>query len=127
MNYIRLDKRQNELRKCLATAYEDKVKGVMDDETFVLLSSQFKRGRDELKEVWQRIQIEFEVVQKFQDGLARFKKEVEGQSDIKFLTQDIVGQFIDWIAVYPEDRRAKPYSHKIEIHYHFIGKIEKIL
>lgn len=40
----KMDKRQNELRKYLATAYEDRVKGVMDDETFVLLSNQFKKG-----------------------------------------------------------------------------------
>lgn len=99
----------------------------MDDETFVLLSNQFKRERDELKEAQQRIQIEFETTQKFQDGLAHFRKEVEGQTDIKLLTRDIVVQFIDWIAVYPKDRNAKPYSQKIEIHYHFIGKIEEIL
>ena len=123
----KMDKRQNKLRKYLATAYEDKVKGVMDDETFVLLSNQFKRERDELKADQQRIQTEFEIVQKFQDGLARFRKEVEDQIDIKFLTRDIVGQFIDWIAVYPEDRNARPYTQKIEIHYHFIGKIKEVL
>lgn len=123
----KMDKRQNELKKYLATVYEDKVTGVMNDETFVLLSNQFKRERNELKEAQQRIQTEFETAQKFQDGLARFKKEVKGQTNIKFLTRDIVGQFIDWIAVYPEDRDAKPYSQKIEIHYHFIGKIEEIL
>lgn len=123
----KMDKRQNELKKYLATAYEDKVKGVMDDETFVLLSNQFKRERDELKEAQQRIQTEFETAQKFQDGLARFKKEVKGQTNIKFLTRDIVGQFIDWIAVYPEDRSVWPYTQKIEIHYHFIGKIKEIL
>lgn len=123
----KLDKRQNELRKYLATAYEDKVKGVMDDEIFVLLSNQFKRERDELKETQQKIQTKFETAQKFQDGLARFRREVESQIDIRFLTRDIVGQFIDWIAVYPEDRSARPYTQKIEIHYHFIGKIEEIL
>ena len=45
-----MDKHQNELRKCLAAAYGDRVKEVMDDETFVLLSNQFKRGRDQPKE-----------------------------------------------------------------------------
>lgn len=103
------------------------MKGVMDDETFVLLSNQFKRERDELKEVQQRIQIKFEGVQKFQDGLVRFKKEVEDQADIKSLTRDIVGQFIDWIAIYPEDRSVQLYKQKIEIYYHFIEKIEEIL
>lgn len=45
-----MDKRQSKLRKCLATAYKDKVKGVMNDETFVLLSNQFKKECDQLKE-----------------------------------------------------------------------------
>ena len=45
-----MNKRQSDLRKYLATAHEDKVKGVMDCETFVLLSNRFKRGRDQLKE-----------------------------------------------------------------------------
>ena len=46
----KMDKRQNKLRRYLATAYEDKVKGVMNDETLILLSNQFKRERDHLKE-----------------------------------------------------------------------------
>ena len=45
----KIDKRQNELRTYLATAYKGKVKGVMDDDTFVILSNQFKRERDQLK------------------------------------------------------------------------------
>ena len=78
-----MDKRQNELRKYPATAYEDKVKGVMDDETFVLLSNQFKKERDQIKEEQQKIQAEFEISQKFRGGLAHFKREVEDQVDIK--------------------------------------------
>lgn len=72
-------------------------------------------------------QAKIETARKFQDGLVHFRKEVEGQTDIKFLTRNIVGQFIDWIAVYPADGSVRPYRQKIEIHYHFIGKIEKIL
>ena len=45
----KMDKRQSKLRKFLDTAYEDKVKGVMDGEPFVLLSNQFKKERDQLK------------------------------------------------------------------------------
>lgn len=44
----KMDKHQNELRKCLVTAYENKVKGVMDGEPFVLPSNQFK-DRDQLQ------------------------------------------------------------------------------
>ena len=51
-----MDKRQNKLRRCLATTtYKDKVKGVMDGEPFVLLSNQIKRERGHLKEKQQRM------------------------------------------------------------------------
>lgn len=40
----KMDKCQNKLRKCLTTANEDKVKGVMDGKTIVLLNNQFKRS-----------------------------------------------------------------------------------
>ena len=39
-----MDKCQSELRKYLATTYENMVKGVMDGEAFVLSSNQFKKG-----------------------------------------------------------------------------------
>lgn len=45
-----MDQLQNELRKYLATVYEDKAKGVMDDKTFVSLNNQFKKECDQLKE-----------------------------------------------------------------------------
>lgn len=66
-----MDKHQSELRKYLATAYEDNVKGVMNGKVFVMLSNQFKKERDQLKSTT-KIQAKFETVQKFQDGLARF-------------------------------------------------------
>ena len=59
-----------------------------------------------------KTQEKFETAQKFWGGLAHFKKEVEGQAVIKFLMRDIVGQFIDWIAVYPADRSVWPYTQK---------------
>ena len=46
---MKMDKRQKEPKQYLATAYENKVKGVMDDKTFVLLSNQFRKERDQSK------------------------------------------------------------------------------
>ena len=51
----------------------------------------------------------------------------QNRCDIKFLTRDIVGQVIDWNAVYPADKSDQTYQQKIKIHYHFIEKIGEIL
>lgn len=73
----KIDKCQNELRKYLATAYKNKVKGVMDNETFVLSSNQFKRECNQLKGTHQKIQEKFESAQKFLDALARFRRRLK--------------------------------------------------
>ena len=86
-----MSKCQSKLRKYLVTAYENKVKGVMDDETTVLPSNQFKRERDRLQEKRQRIQAKFVTAQKSQNGHACFEKEDEDHDNIKFLTWDMVG------------------------------------
>lgn len=49
---------------------------------------------------------------------------IAGQKGVRTLTREAIGQFIDWIDVYPADRSTKQYVQKIEIHYHYIGTIE---
>ena len=51
----KMDTLQNKLRKYPATVYADKVKGVMDNETFAQLSNQFKEC-DQQEEAQQKIQ-----------------------------------------------------------------------
>ena len=50
----KMDTLQNKLRKYPATVYADKVKGVMDNETFAQLSNQFKEC-DQQEEAQQKI------------------------------------------------------------------------
>lgn len=119
-----ISRRVKEIAEILRNVYEDKVKGVIDDETFVMLVNSFKKERGELRNKEQQIQEQLEEAQRFQGGFELFKKLLKGQGEILVLTRDIVGQFIDWIAVYPADRSVKPYRQKIEIYYQFIGKVE---
>lgn len=92
--------------------------------SFVMLVSGFKKERGELCHREQQIQEQLEAAQRFQGGFELFKEFWKGQGEVSVLKRDIVGQFIDWIAVYPADRSVKPYRQKIEIYYQFIGKVE---
>ena len=100
------------------------MKGVIDDETFVMLVNSFKKERGELCHREQQIQEQLKAAERFQGGFELFRKLLDGQGEVSVLTRDIVGRFIDWIAVYPADRSVKPYRQKIEIYYQFIGKVE---
>lgn len=71
--------RQKELIELLAKAYEDKVKGVMDDEAFILLTGAFKKEHALLKSQEQKLQEKLETTQNFLYGLSRFQEMVMGQ------------------------------------------------
>ncbi len=121
---VRIKERLNDLAHILKNAYEDKLKGVIDEETFMLLTNDFKRERDELRRQEEKKKGQLEVVQQYVNGLGLFRAFVEKQTPLTTINRTTVGEFIDYIAVYPANRTSKPYTQKIEIHYHFVGKID---
>lgn len=86
------------------------------------ITENYSETNAETKETQQKVQEKFEM---FWDSLARFKREVEGQGDIKILTRDPVGQFIEWIAVYPADRRGPAISVENQNIVTSLGKLRK--
>lgn len=118
-----IDSRLRKKTAMLSAAYEDKVNGIIDEETFLLLTGQFKQEREQLKVCQSDILCKLETTRNSQERLSHFMRLVEGQGPITELSREIVGRFIDWIAVYPADRSVKPHTQRIEIYYHFIGKI----
>lgn len=116
--------RLEELSKTLSAAYEDKMKGKIDDETFVVLAQAFKKERSLLRERETHAQEKLRRTQDFQSKLIQFKDFVVKQQKVDQLTRDILGRFIDYIAIYPADRNVKPYTQSIDIYYHFIGRID---
>lgn len=118
-----IDSRLRKMTAMLTAAFEDKVNGIIDEETFMLLTGQFKKERVQLKERQNDILCELETARNVQKMLDYFMDLVDEQEPIAELSREIVGRFIDWIAVYPTDRSVKPHTQRIDIYYHFIGKI----
>lgn len=116
--------RLEELSKTFSAAYEEKMKGVIDSETFVVLARTFKKERSLLREREAHAQVTLRHTQDFQGRFEQFKASVAYQPKIKQLSRNIVGRFIDYIAVYPADRSVKPHTQRIDIYYHFIGRID---
>lgn len=117
--------RQKTITDLLKSVYEDKVHGTIDDETFALLVNSYRKESNELRNREQHLQTKLDILQNEQNRMLLFQKMLIEQKKIDNLTRDILGRFVDWIAIYPADRSTKPYRQKMEIHYHFIGKLKK--
>jgi small-conductance mechanosensitive channel len=116
--------RMRELKTLLARLYEDKVKGVVDDETFVLLSSEFKKERGQIQKQMQRIQESLQKSNSILYGIALFKEAVDKQKPIISLNREHLGKYVDHITVYPAKQEGRERVQKFEIHYRFIGCVD---
>ena len=72
------------------------------------------KERGKLRSRAQQIQEQLEAAERFQGGFELFRDLLEERGEISVLKWDIVGQFIDWITVYPADRSMKTYRQKSE-------------
>jgi small-conductance mechanosensitive channel len=116
--------RMKELKTLLARLYEDKVKGVVDDETFVLLSSEFKKERGQIQKQMQRIQESLQKSNSILYGIALFKKEIDKQEPINSLDREHLGKYVDHITVYPAKQDGRERVQRFEVHYRFIGCVD---
>lgn len=103
--------------KCLKNLYIDKVKGLIDEETYTELSETFAAEKDDLTKQLSRIE-ERKAAISAEAGMARDKLElIRSYVDCNELTFEMVNIFIEKIVVHPK----KPYSRedKVEVFWNF--------
>jgi len=116
-----LQTRLKEITSLLARLYEDKITGGVDDETFVLLTSEFKKEREQIKMRTQTIK---EILQRsncIEYGLSYFKKLINQQDKIANLTREDLQKYIDSIAIYTTEEKGENHRQRIEVYYQYIG------
>jgi hypothetical protein len=117
-------KRNLELDFFIKKLYEDKLKGILSEERFLKISSEYEYEQTKLKE---RIKQLKEMVTKEKshemnvDSFLELVKKYEDMSEINHL---IVHEFIDKIIVHHREIIGDKKIQKIEVYYRLIGKIE---
>lgn len=113
----RIEKALAENSKCIKNLYVDKVKGVVDEETYIELAKNFADEKEEylcrLKRIDERTAVVMEEIEASENKLELVKQYV----DCKELTFEMVRMFIEKIVVH----KKKPYSREdnIEIFWNF--------
>ena len=121
---VQLKQRYSELDRLFQKVYEDHATNLLSDERYAKLSEAYD---SEQKTVSVRISvIEQELSEDSEqiDGVQKFMKAVRRYTDIQELTYENLREFIEKIYVYEKDKTTN--EQRIDIHYNFIGMMEKV-
>jgi len=119
------DKRITELNLLFQRIYEDNVLGKISDEQFRLLSDNYTREQNELREKSEKLTIEVETAQDQTEGIEKFIAKVRNLTKPKELTPELVHEFIEKIVIYQSEKLPdKKRTQQIDIYYNGVGIIE---
>lgn len=118
-------KRRQELNNLFAKMYEDRVKGLLDEENYSMLSVKYRTEQQQLDETIKTISARLEETKAETDDAKRWVDLIQKYSAIDELTAPLLNELIEKIAVHQwrKDENGKKVWD-IEIYYRFVGKID---
>ena len=118
-------KRRQELNNIFAKMYEDRVKGVLDEENYSMLSVKYRTEQRQLDETVGTISARLEETKAETVDAKRWVDLIQKYSAIDELTAPLLNELIEKIVVHQsrKDENGKKVWD-IEIYYRFVGKID---
>ncbi len=122
-----MEKRQAELTMLFKRLYEDNVMGRIPDGQYRILSQDYTREQQEIKERLPAAQARLEELRSTATNIARFLENARKYTEINELTSEILHTFIQRVEI---GERAKKYSRnamqEVRIYYRDIGLLDDI-
>lgn len=110
-------KKIEEYSKGLRELYIDKIKGVITENDYIVLSKDFNSERERLEgKIKENIRAIEEIEEKMQHA-ENLKKKIEQYTNLEHLNREIVDELIDYISV--DRRNPETKKQQIEIHWNF--------
>ncbi len=120
-----MEKRQTELTMLFKRLYEDNVMGRIPDEQYRLLSQDYTKEQQEIKERQPVAQARLEELKSTATNIARFLDNARKYTEINELTSEILRTFIQRVEI---GERSKKYSRnamqEVRIYYRDIGLLD---
>ncbi len=120
-----MEKRQAELTMLFKRLYEDNVMGRIPDEQYRILSQDYTKEQQEIKERQPVAQARLEELKSAATNIARFLENARKYTEINELTSEILHTFIQRVEI---GERAKKYSRnamqEVRIYYRDIGLLD---
>lgn len=116
--------RVKKLDSIIQSLYEDKLEGIISNDRFVQLSSNYEREQETLKERINQIKKQLNDSCNQNNGIETFISHCKKYTDIEELDCEIVRAFINKVIVYAPERVDGHRVQKIKVIYNFVGPID---
>lgn len=113
------EKRIAETDKLFKRLYEDNVLGKISDERFRSLSEAYENEQEEQKKLVGELRMLIEAKEQKTADTKQFSGAVKKYTEITELTQKIIHEFIEKIAVHAPDKSSGHRTQVIEIYWRF--------
>lgn len=114
-------KRIDELNNLFLRAYEDNVSGKLTDERYEFLYSSYENERKELNERMPVLEKKISEGTKQTSDIEKFIAKVKQITELKYLTPELVHEFISKIEVHAPYRKDGKRHQRIDIYYRDVG------
>jgi DNA invertase Pin-like site-specific DNA recombinase len=126
------ERRIAELDKLFTSVYEDKVKGVLSEERFALMSSGYEREQADLREKNEELRAELDAFNADEAKADNFIALVRKYTRIEELTPLLINEFVEKIVVHESvwseqtetERRKGTRSQQIDVYLKYIGSFD---
>ena len=116
--------RSKEVAMMYERLFEEHVKGTVSDSWFMQLSQKYETERDELKLKIKQYREELASAEKLKTSKEQFTNAIRKFMEMKTLTPALLNELIEKIVVHSIEGTGKNKTHRIVIHYRFVGIIE---
>lgn len=115
------EKRIEELDRLFVSIYEDKANGSLSETRFKLLSDNYEREQDDLKNNIVKLTAEIEHQQEQSQNIEHFIEKVHKYFDLQELTPTILNDMVKRVYVHAPQKVDGKRTQEIDIYYDFVG------
>ncbi|SJZ57550.1 Site-specific DNA recombinase [Pilibacter termitis] len=119
------ERRFEEIDQIIQRLYEDNITGKLSDERFMKMSQNYEQEQSKLKDSISAVKQELSTQESQSMDISRFMQRIQKYTNITELSVKIVNELIDKIIIHKPEGTKRNRILKIEIHYNFIGNLDK--
>ena len=119
------ERRFEEIDQIIQRLYEDNLVRKLSDDRFIKMSQNYELEQSRLKDSIYIVKQKLSMQENQSMDISRFMQRIHEYTKITELSVEIVNELIDRIIIHKPEGNKRNRILKIEIHYNFIGNLDK--